>query len=291
MSLSLDLSRANVRTLLASVIAVHPDDQRADDMELARLDCSLVKEILVDGCPVQTLVRLPFVLVQRAADAGGEPRSQAGATPGVERGHKRAQSHDTECVKKRMRSKPVEVFFVIDDWGPVPRGLTKPVLAAAFQDLGVPIEMYTSPNGGAKRFRWTDQQDRVLETAHAALRASSRCNVDVVEHIKRHGNDPQLSPAVFRVLSSVKASEALPGLDADGEDAKGDGSEEDENDFAPQQPPRCVEATMAPAGGALENDSEEAQVDGVDAIREIHPDDDGAAKGAGGSGTEVQDAL
>lgn len=88
-----ELSRADVRSLLANVIAVHPDDARDDDVEICTLDSFNLYNVITPVTPVPAQVILKqIMLVYRTSPS--KVHGDEGDEGDESRGQKRARAID-----------------------------------------------------------------------------------------------------------------------------------------------------------------------------------------------------
>lgn len=220
MSRTVEMTREETRAVLNTIVVVHPDEVLPTDKILEEL-----WPFSLRGLPdAPGDIKLQATVVQRmvAKEAAGSVGSD-GTTPTVTPTVTPTAAPTVEPVldlsalqrpplqglagKKRQAPGPKksadDLVLVVAGWGRVPRHATKRVLAAAFKDLKVPIELYRQPSDG-QRFRCTDHQRPAMETAkQAAVMADKLYQADVEGFIEEFGFDREKAPFLAAELEKL----------------------------------------------------------------------------------------
>lgn len=222
----IDLTPAEQRELLKTIVVVPKDEVLDTDRFVAEI-------ATVPGLPgAPGMVHFELQVVQRLVPKPDSGESAAVPTPAPPQPLQKTvqpvlqpaldlTSRATKTSLKRpagdppagdppKTKRPAEKLVLdIAGWGRVEPKSTKQVLAAAFQDLRIPIEPYRQgPTGeGTLRFKYTDVKRPAIETAkQAAAEASKNYNVDVEDWISENGLNSDKAPQLAALLSELRPS-------------------------------------------------------------------------------------
>jgi len=221
----IDLTPAEQRELLKTIVVVPTNEVLDTDIPLAEI-------ATVQGLPeAPGMVHFELTVVQRLVPKPDSGASEAVPTPAppqltqqtvqpvLDLTSRATKTSSKTSLKRpavyppagdRKTKTPAEKLVPdIAGWGRVEPKSTKQVLAAAFQDLRIPIEPYRQgPTGeGTLRFKYTDGKRPAIETAkQAAAEASKNYNVDVEEWISENGLDSDVAPHLAALLSDLRPS-------------------------------------------------------------------------------------